>query len=209
MRRVLCKLFTAHVGNIHYSFKEAELKMKFILVMQYIVLTSAAIIPEVLSKPAAADIINHYKANETIFFRTHSNVSAIDVITRKLVEHRDVVRIAYKYTAPFLSPLYQQSLAVAHHRIKALRDVEGDAGIVDIPIAVIIENTVVVANQDRYTATPELTWGALEEAVRVLRAFMQTRPYELAVQILEGDDGKGPPLGEITVMTLHHHLAGK
>lgn len=66
---------------------------------------------------------------------------------------------------------------------------------------ITIEETTVLfaAESDRHSSTVELTYGILEEAWFVLVEFLERRPHPLRVVIVDGMDGRGPPLGEIVL----------
>ena len=75
----------------------------------------------------------------------------------------------------------------------------GNEGLVIDEITIAETTVFFAAESDRYSPTVELTYGILEEAWLVLVDFLERRPHPLKVVIVDGMDGRGPPLGNMVL----------
>ncbi|KAL8906092.1 MAG: hypothetical protein Q9171_006414, partial [Xanthocarpia ochracea] len=81
------------------------------------------------------------------------------------------------------------------HRIRTI----GEGAIVEAQFVHVNGYIMLQADVNPYSASRDLTWGVLEEAVVVLQEFTRYRPHPLQVGILEGLNGRGLPLGQMTL----------
>lgn len=157
----------------------------------------------VATSPQTLDTINNNTTNATLMSNlpqaSRNSKLAIKVATRRLILHNDFMRIVYLESVPLPNPLYRRVLSTAYHRIAHMKDIVGEETIVYIPINVRDLNVMFQAGSDRHSASEDLTWGILEEAIEVLQDFMLQRPYALEAVIIEGLDGRGIPLGQVAV----------
>lgn len=124
---------------------------------------------------------------------------ATKIATRQLPEHWDFMHIVYEVNIVFPAQLYRRTLFTALTRITTRVNADGDDAVLQAPFIHIYGNIVLHANHESHSASNDLTWGILEEAVTVLLAFTKLKTHPLLVRLYEGLDGRGPPIGEITV----------
>ncbi len=118
---------------------------------------------------------------------------------RQLVNHRDAIFIRYQDQVASLIIPYQLTLSGALQRIHGLIRTIGEEAIVEFRFVHVHGYIMLEADVDPHSASRELMWGVLEEAVVVLREFTRYRPHPLQVAIWEGLNGRGLPLGQMTV----------
>lgn len=117
---------------------------------------------------------------------------------RNVPEHNAFLNITYFPSDRLPVPVYRDVLRTAW-----IQTVEyySDTQIVAVPYSYHKEDCYFSA---RSTSTPgateeKLTYGILEESIRVLRQFLFALPYTLTVNILEGMMETGPLIGLITI----------
>ncbi|KAL8734041.1 MAG: hypothetical protein Q9166_001802 [cf. Caloplaca sp. 2 TL-2023] len=156
----------------------------------------AAISPNISSSPL--------KLPSSLLLRTTKRA------TRQLVEHWDLMYITYHPSTLIPTSLYQHLLSTAITRITHKINTLGDDAYVETHFLNIAGNVMLQADNNRHSASRELTWGILGEAVEVLQEFTRDRPYALEAGIWDGLDGRGVPVGEMTVSvhTIPHAVHG-
>ena len=118
---------------------------------------------------------------------------------RQLVDHRDVIYIRYQDHIASPTSIYQLTLSGALERISHRIRTMGEGTIVEAQFVHVHGYIMLQADVNQHSASRELTWGVLEEAVMVLQEFTRHRPHPLVVGIWEGLNGRGLPLGQMTV----------
>ncbi|KAL8679992.1 MAG: hypothetical protein Q9186_003758 [Xanthomendoza sp. 1 TL-2023] len=125
--------------------------------------------------------------------------------TRQMIEHWDFMYIKYDNSVIYPRQLYRRTLSAALTRITDHINIQGDDAILPGPFVHVNGNMVLQAGHDSRSASTDMTWGILGEAVEVLQDFTGLRPHRphpLEVTIREGFDGRGLPIGQLRV-TLH------
>ncbi|KAL8806596.1 MAG: hypothetical protein Q9182_001243 [Xanthomendoza sp. 2 TL-2023] len=125
---------------------------------------------------------------------------AIKIATRQLIEHDGFMHIAYEDRVIYSTTLYRRTLSTALTRIIYNIHTHGDDAVLEEPFVHTIGTMTLQAANDRRSASRDLTWGILGEAVGVLEEFTALRPYPMTVALREGLDGRGWPIGEMEVM---------
>ena len=151
----------------------------------------------------ASSIPNRANASMSDHISIHStsnlNLSRIKPATRQLVEHDAFMRIQYADHERLSSSFCRYVTLVALLRIIPEIEQEGDEGPVRERFAQIEGNVLLIADHIAHSPTRDLTWGLLGEAISILQDFVRTRPFLLQAEIFEGLDGRGIPLGEISI----------
>lgn len=170
---------------------------KLILIILFTSLLRSAIFSRALFVPLGANTST--SAHISIDSTSDLNLSAIKPATRQLVEHDAFMRIRYADHERLPNPFQRFVLLAAIVRIASMIELEGD----ETPIAerfVQIEgNVLLIADHVHHSPTQDLTWGVLGEAISILQDFMRRRPFLLLAEIFEGLDGRGIPIGEISI----------
>ena len=120
---------------------------------------------------------------------------SLKIATRQLPEHDCALHITYQYTRRLPEVEWRFALTRAQLYIQHNLAIYGDEGPVLDDISVAETTVIFAAESDRHSPTVELTYGILEEVWTVLVDFVEGRPHPLRAWILDGMDGKGPPLG--------------
>lgn len=118
--------------------------------------------------------------------------------TLQLPEHENFLLIKYKPHTR-LPPSYEYLLNTVHVHVIIEKHVWGDEALVGRLYSVRQGHVEFQADDDEHGPYRTLTLGILEEAIRILAVWMRSNRVQLQAFILEGRDGRGPPVGEISI----------
>ena len=160
-------------------------------------LLPSAIFPQALSIPNGANASS--SAHISLSSTSHLNLSAIKPATRQLVEHDAFMLIRYADNERLPSSFCRYVLLASLLRIVPKIEFEGDEGPVTERFVQNEGMVLLIADHVSHSATRDLTWGVLGESIAILQEFMRRRPFLLQADIYDGLDGRGIPLGQISV----------
>ncbi|KAL8787696.1 MAG: hypothetical protein Q9195_007652 [Heterodermia aff. obscurata] len=147
--------------------------------------------------PNRANLSNSTHAS--IYTPLNLSLGTIKPATRQLIEHDAFMHIFYEDRYRLQAPYYRYVLQVAILRIIQKIELNGDDALVTEQFMQIEGNVLLIADHVPHSPTRELTWGILGEAVAILQDFMRQRPFLLQADLFEGLDGRGIPIGKISV----------
>ena len=154
---------------------------------------------------ASASLPSHFTPHRPI--NDETNAISLDLMngkiaTRQLIESDCSLRILYAPNTPLPVPRFHEVLSTASDIISTLTERHGENTPVLVPVNVRNGNVMFTAKADPNAPSVRLLWGILEEALWVLEDFMSDRrPFANEVMILEGLNGRGIPLGQMTIAT--------
>ena len=137
------------------------------------------------------------------------NLSAIQSATRQLVDHDAFMRIRYADSERLPGRFCRFVLLAAVVRIISKIEVDGDDALVTERFIEIEGNVLLIADHVSHSATQDLTWGILGEAIIILQEFIRRRPFLMQADIFEGLDGRGIPIGQISIGPFPIHSTQK
>ncbi|KAG6995754.1 hypothetical protein G7Y79_00042g078590 [Physcia stellaris] len=128
------------------------------------------------------------------------SLESLRLATRQLPEHDCALHITYQYTRRLPEVQWRFALTRAQIQINADLARYGDEGLVVDDISIVETTVLFAAGSDRHSPTVELTYGILAEAWLVVVDFVERRPHPLRAWIVDGMDGRGPPLGKMVLV---------
>ncbi|KAL8696013.1 MAG: hypothetical protein Q9201_007865 [Fulgogasparrea decipioides] len=146
-----------------------------------------------------AGAITLTQVNHSSTFPLDSNLRDAKVATVQLVNHEDFMRIVYEDSLRIPIPLYRSLLQTTMIRIAYQIIALGEDAIVVDQFVNREGNILLTAQSNQHSPTKELTWSILGEAIDVLNEFTLRRPFMLTGEIMEGLNGKGPPIGDVAI----------
>ena len=170
---------------------------KLILVILFTPLLRSVIFSRAFSTPNGAN--SSTSSLNSTYQTSNMNLSVIKPATRQLVEHDAFMHIRYADHERLQSPFYQYVLSAALLRIIPQIELDGDEAPLTERFAQIEGSVLLIADHVLHSPTQDLTWGILGEAVCVLQDFMRRRPFLLQAEIFEELDGRGIPIGLISI----------
>ncbi|KAL8728986.1 MAG: hypothetical protein Q9181_005155 [Wetmoreana brouardii] len=165
-------------------------------------LTQAAILRRA---DATAGAITLTQVNQSSISPLDVNLRATRTATIQLVDHEDFMRIVYDDSLRLPNPVYRYLIKSTMIRVAQQIIALGEDAVVEDQFVNREGNVLLAAQSNEHSPTKELTWGILGEALDALKEFMQRRPFMMAAEIMEGLDGKGPPIGDVTIF-VHDRL---
>lgn len=165
-----------------------------------LLLSQAATIPKTPLAAISANLgIPSIHQNATANLGVDLNLGATRIMTRSLPEHNCFLRIQY-YTHLRLPQPWQLVIARAQLLIARALLAYGDGALPSHSFQVVEGNVEFVAGRYIHSPSPTLTLGILDEAVQTVAEFLQEWPCCLYATILEGIDGRGPPIGDVMML---------
>ena len=192
-----------HLTHDPISHQTMSAAWKFILVILFAPSLRVVFFSRAVSIASGANAST--SAHSNTYSTSGLNLSEIHWATRQLVEHDAFMRIRYADHDRLPGFFCRYVLYVAHVRIITRVELEGDDALVTERFTEIEGNVLLIADHVTHSATRDLTWGTLGEAISILRDFIRRRPFLMEVDIFEGLDGRGIPIGQISIRLFPFH----
>ncbi|CAF9940227.1 MAG: hypothetical protein HETSPECPRED_002208 [Heterodermia speciosa] len=170
---------------------------RFVLVILITPFLHSAYLPQASSVPNGTNI--SASAHGSIRNPSYLRLGTIKLATRQLIEHDAFMHIFYDDQHQLQPRFYRDVLTFALLHIVQRVELDGDNAPVPGHFSQFEGDVLLIADHVSHSPTRDLTWGVLGEAVASLQDFMRRRPFLLQAEIYEGLDGRGIPIGKISV----------
>ena len=170
---------------------------KIILLILVTSLQCSAIFSRASSIPNGTNISTY--THSSIYTAFNLSLGTIKPATRQLIEHDAFMYIRYADHERLPSRFCRYVTMAALLRIVTEIEFEGEEGPLNERFTQIEGTVLLIADHAPHSPTRDLTWGILGEAISILQDFLRSRPFLMQAQIFEGLDGRGIPIGEISI----------
>ena len=121
------------------------------------------------------------------------------IVTWPMISHDAFMRIEFDDNEPLLENLCHNLLTLALSAARRSVQEQGDETLLAQNYLARQGNLYLAVVRDPHSPTVTFTYGILLEAIIMLKSFLSVYRFGTYAMLMEGKDGRGPPIGEIAV----------